>query len=146
MYNILKEAHSGLAYLVLLTLLLSTIIYFLQYAGKKSLRKKSKTLALVTMIIVHLQFLLGIILYFVSPIIQSGFKDFSATMKDPLLRLQILEHPLIMLVVVVFVTLAHKHVKKASLDLSSLTVGAPLLLLFALILALSRIPWSVWMA
>lgn len=144
MYKILKEAHSGLAYLVLLGLLLSTVIYLIRFFSKKNLNPKSKIIALITMIFVHLQVVLGIIVYFISPIIQSGLKDFGGSMKNSLTRLQILEHPIVMIIAAVLVTVAHRQVKSRSLAGSSLNIGAPLLFLVAFVLVLSRIPWSVW--
>lgn len=146
MYKILKEAHSGFAYLVLLGLVLSTVFYFIQFAGKKNLNAKSKTIALITMIVTHLQFLVGLILYFVSPAIKVAMGDFGAAMKDSTLRLQSLEHPIIMLLVVILVTLAHRGVKAKSLSGSVLNIAPPAMFLLALVLALSRIPWSTWMA
>ncbi len=145
MYKILKEAHSGLAYLVILALVISTVFYLFQFLGRKNLNPKSKTIALITMILVHLQVLLGIVVYFVSPIIQAGLKDFGGAMKDSLTRLQVLEHPITMILAAVLVTIAHRQVKSKSLSGNALNIGAPILFLVGLLLVLSRIPWSVWM-
>jgi len=144
MYKFLKEAHSGLAYLVILSLLISTLFYLVLFFTKKKMKKSLKTPALITMIIVHLQVLFGIIVYFISPIIQSGLSDFGGSMKNSLTRLQILEHPLMMIIAAVLVTIAHRQVKSKSLAGNQLNIGAPILFLIAFAIVLSRIPWSVW--
>ena len=143
-YTILKEAHSGLAYLVLLGLLVSVVYYFLQYFKKDIQSKKSKTIALVTMIIVHLQFLFGFILYFVSPLTKAAMQDFGAAMKSEGLRFQAIEHPLTMLIVVILVTIAHKKIKTAAVENTIIKWLSPAMFLLALIAALSMIPWDVW--
>ncbi len=145
MYNFLKNSHSGLAYLVLLGLLISTFYYFAQVRSKEKITKQKRTIALVTMILVHTQFVLGILLYFVSPIVKQALSDFGSAMGDSNLRLYSLEHPMVMLIVVVLVTLAHRSVKNAMLHNRKLSNLAPVFFLFSLLLAASRIPWSTWL-
>ncbi len=143
-YDILKHSHSGLAYLVLISLLFATIYYFTLAASKKNLNIKSKTTALITMIIVHLQFVFGIGLYFISPIVKQALGNISGAMKSENLRLYAVEHPMVMLIVVVLVTIAHRRVKNAAIHERKLGYSAGVLFIISLILALSRIPWSVW--
>lgn len=143
-YTILKEAHSGLAYLVLLGLLVSAVYYFAQSVSNKVQSKKSKKLALITMIFVHLQFFFGLILYFVSPLTRAAMQDFGGAMKSEPLRFQAIEHPLTMLVVVVLVTIANKKVKTAAMENTILKWIAPAMFLLALVAALTMIPWDVW--
>ena len=143
MYKLIKEAHSGIAYIVLLGLVVSTIYYFVRFASKKQLNPKEKTISLITMIAVHLQFLIGLILLFVSPITKSAFQDFGAAMKNDALRKQAIEHPVTMLIVVVLVTIANKKIKSSALQNSQLKVAAPVLYLVALALALAMNPWNI---
>ena len=145
MYKILLEAHSGIAYLTLLGLLISTIYYFIKSSSKQSLITKNKTISLVTMIVVHLQALLGLILFFVSPKGKQLFNDFGAAMQNDALRKQIIEHPVTMILVAVLVTIANKKIKQASLQGIPLKMVAPVLYLIALALALAMVPWGVWL-
>ena len=145
MYTFIKEAHSGLAYLVLLGFVISAIYYFVFYSNKKALHPNNKTLALITLIVTHLQVVFGLILYFISPITKQAFNDFGAAMKSDMLRTYAVEHPLMMIVVVVLVTIAHKKVKTAAITNSSLGLAAPILFLVGLAAALAMVPWNAWL-
>ena len=57
------------------------------------------------MMAVHLQFLLGVSLYFVSPLMRQAMQDMAATMKDPAARFFFAEHPTLMILAVVAATL-----------------------------------------
>ena len=139
MYTGIKHFHSGLAYLLLAGLVIA-IIYAIA-SRKKSFTAGSSKIALIGLICAHLQFLLGIVLYFLSPL---GASNFSGdAMKEKVSRLYIIEHPLMMLIAVVLVTIGYSRAKK----LSSNTKKYNSIILFysiALILMLSVIPWNVW--
>ena len=74
-------------------------------------RGSSKT-DLILLILAHTQFLIGGILYFVSPMSTSGLNNLGAAMKDPTLRLYTIEHPLIMIFAIVFITILFKSKKR----------------------------------
>ncbi len=70
-------------------------------------------LALFTLIVSHIQLLIGIVLYFVSPYFQAfGEGGMGGVMKDSTLRLYLVEHPLIMVIAVILITLAIRNTKK----------------------------------
>ena len=66
MYEIILNLHSYWAYLVLFVLLLAVINSFSGLFGKKEYSPKSFRIALFALIVSHIQFLIAIILYFVS--------------------------------------------------------------------------------
>lgn len=141
MYKMLQPAHSGVAYLALIFLVIAIINAFVGLSSKKEFTEKDRKLGLMGLIFCHIQLVLGLILYFVSPMVQS----FSIAMKDSTLRLYALEHPLINIIAIAFITIGwskHKRTtdsnKKFKMFAVFYTVG--------LILILSRIPWSVWLA
>lgn len=145
MYNFVQKAHSGWAYLTILALLVACIYFIIKLASKKPLASGDKKFSLFALIATHIQFVLGLILLFVSPFTKSAFSDFGAAMKDSTLRLYAVEHPLTMLIAVVLVTIAHSKTKKRialGLPMGSLQV---VFFVLALLLILSRIPWSAWM-
>src|SRR5690625_7972738 len=74
-----------------------------------------RKVALGGLISMHLQFLVGLVLYLVSPLGLSNLMSGEA-MQNSLSRLYALEHPLIMLIPVVLVTLGHRKVKKPGDD------------------------------
>ena len=136
-YNIIQHFHSGWAYLTLLM----AIVFFLSvsfYALNKKIKDKTITkISFFTTLVFHVQMVVGIILYFVSPYAKWN----ENTMKDDTLRLYAMEHPLIMFTAVILITVANSKIKKSE------TIKTPvaILALFALACVLSRIPWSAWM-
>ncbi len=139
MYTGIKHFHSGLAYLLLAGLVVA-IIYAIG-SRKKNFTAGSRKVALIGLICAHLQFVLGIVLYFLSPL---GASNLSGdAMKEKVSRLYILEHPLMMLIAVVLVTIGYSRAKK----LNSNSKKYNSIILFygiALILMLSVIPWNIW--
>src|SRR5690625_6025130 len=98
-----------------------------------------RKVALGGLISMHLQFLVGLVLYLVSPLGLSNLMSGEA-MQNSLSRLYALEHPLIMLIAVVLVTIGYRKVKKPGDDVRRYKT----ILLFytiALILVLNRITW-----
>lgn len=143
MYNILKQAHSGIAYLLLLALVAAILFTIVSWAGKKPFKKSNKIAALIGFASGHLQFLIGLILYFVSPL---GVSNLSGeTMGDSTARLYALEHPLTMIIAIVLITIGYSKSKKAETDQGKYKMIV-LFYTLGLILVLSRIPWSVWPA
>lgn len=139
MYTGLQHAHSFIAYAVLILLAVAAINGILGVASKKAFKAGDRKLALFALIFTHVQLLIGLILYFVSPMVQS----FSVAMKDSALRLYALEHPLINIIAVVLITIGWSSHKKKTDDTSKFKSFAVFYTL-GLILILSRIPWSNW--
>ena len=129
---------------MLAILLAASVNAIIGLVGKKEYQAKDFRISLFALIVTHLQFVFGIILYFVSGKIlwfsNVAVKDI---MGDPLLRLYNVEHPTVMILAIALLTIGYsKHKKK----LTS-TPKFKLIAIFytlALILILSRIPWSVW--
>ncbi len=141
MYTGLKHLHSFLAYLLLAALVFSIIYVIIQFVGKKSFTDKVRKVALIGFIATHLQLLIGLILYFVSPVGLSNFS--SEAMSESLSRLYVLEHPLTMLIGIILISIGYIKAKKPGDDARRFRT----IIIFyglGLILMLSRIPWSVW--
>lgn len=129
--------HSTVAIILLLALLISIIITLVNYLGNKPYNRK---IALLGFIVSHIQLLVGLILYFTLqyPSMISG-----AAMKDPTLRLKIVEHPLTMIIAIVVITIGYSKAKKIE---NPVKANKTVLIFYVigLILMLSRIPWSTW--
>ncbi|MFV0304932.1 MAG: hypothetical protein ACK5IC_05590 [Moheibacter sp.] len=135
-YKILQHFHSGWAYL---TLLMGIVFFFMVGFYVLNKKAKDKTIAkisLITTLVFHVQMVIGVILYFVSPYAQWS----SETMKDATNRLYAMEHPLMMFVAVILITITNSKIKKAEY----LKMPVAILALLALAVVLSRIPWSAW--
>lgn len=141
MYETILNLHSYWAYLVLFVLLLAVINSFIGFFGKKEYSAKAFRIALFSLIVSHIQFLIAIILYFVSPKF-SLWAD-GGVMGDSLLRLYLVEHPLMNIIAIALVTIGYsKHKKKLTSIAKYKTIA--IFYTIALLLFLSRIPWDVW--
>lgn len=140
MYTGLQHAHSYIAYLALILLVVAAINAIIGMTSNKEFKDNDRKLSLFALIFTHVQLLIGIILYFVSPLVQS----FSVVMKDSTLRLYALEHPLINIIAVVLITIGwSKHKKAATNKAKFKSIG--IMYAIGTILILSRIPWSTWL-
>ncbi|HLR25577.1 MAG TPA: hypothetical protein VK112_06890 [Fodinibius sp.] len=106
-YNILLHAHSGLRWLLLIALIAALFQTFSRRGTSGSIMETKSVL--FTFILTHLQLLVGIILYFISPKVVFG----GDTMSNSLFRFFTVEHALGMLIAVVLITLGYTKAKKA---------------------------------
>ena len=109
MYEFLLKTHSGLRYLVLLMLLVVIVNSLIGLTSKKTFGKTDNLLSLVLLITTHIQFLAGLVLYFVSP--RVVFND--QTMQGDF-RYWTIEHSTIMIIAVALITIARSTSKKLS--------------------------------
>ncbi|NQD71476.1 hypothetical protein HP439_12155 [Sphingobacterium shayense] len=134
----MKHLHSTIAIVLLLALVIVLIITLINYLGNKPYNRK---IALIGFISAHIQLLLGLVLYFISPL---GVQAFSSeNMKNSLSRLYFLEHPLMMVIGIVLITIGYSKAKKLT---DAKKANQTILIFFGLglILILSRVPWTTW--
>lgn len=145
MYNTIQTLHSYWAYIVLLILILATLNALYKTFADKEYEAKDFRISLFTLIVSHIQLLIGLVLYFVSPRLslfsESGMGEI---MKDSVNRLYLVEHPLINIIAVALITIGYSKHKKKLTSPSKLKIIA-IFYTIALVLFLSRIPWSTWM-
>ncbi|AZQ43398.1 hypothetical protein [Nonlabens ponticola] len=146
-YSILKSAHSGWAYLVVTVLVLATLNALIGFFSKKEFGNRDFSLALGGLIVTHIQLLLGLALWALSPYSNMLFSNFSFLMtpEGRGARLLALEHPLTMIIATTILTIGYsKHKKKITSNgkLKMLSIFYTI----ALVLVLSRLPWSQWFA
>ncbi|MGO2102934.1 MAG: hypothetical protein ACTH5N_03895 [Psychroflexus halocasei] len=144
MSEVIKVLHSYWAYLVLLILILATFNAIIKTLSKSPYGAKDFRISLFTLIVSHIQLLIGIVLYFVSPYF-SAFSEqgMGEIMKNSNLRLYLVEHPLIMIISIILITVGYsKHKKKLSSTKKFRMIA--IFYALALILMLSRIPWNAW--
>jgi len=137
MYKFLQNFHSGWAYLTLLAGVLFFVMIGYYAINKKARNNFITKLSFFTTLTFHIQLIIGVILYFVSPYAQwSG-----DTMKDPTNRLYAMEHPLMMFAAVVLITVSNSKLKKSE----TVKMAPAILGLLALACVVSRIPWDAWL-
>ncbi|WP_225541722.1 hypothetical protein [Empedobacter stercoris] len=136
--NFIKQFHSGWAYLVILMgviFVISTLIYAI---SKKDTNATIKKIGLFTTIIFHVQLLIGLVYY----IMMFSALEPSNIMSDSALRLTFVEHPMMMIAGVVFITIANAKLKRSTTVPMSVAIFA----IIGLVCILSRIPYHVWFA
>lgn len=106
--------------------------------------KADKKLALIPLILTHLQFILGLALYFLG---DKGYKltQVDGFMKNSQMRLYAVEHISVMILAIALVTIGYSSAKRAGND-SAKFKRLGLFFTLGLILMLSRIPWNVWLS
>jgi Zn-dependent protease with chaperone function len=141
MYTGLQHFHSFMAYLVLLGLIVSIVFAFMGMSGNKPFTDKDRKRGLLGLIPAHLQWVIGAILYFISPKgIDWATQGF---MKVSEQRFYVLEHPLTMIIAVVLITVGYARSKRLRDDKKRFSSIA-IFYTIALILILARIPWGEW--
>jgi len=144
MYETIQFIHSYWAYLVLIVLVVASVNSIVGYATNKEYGATNFRIALFTLIVSHLQLLIGFVLYFSSPYFKMWSEvGMGGVMKDSTLRLYNVEHPLVMILAIVFITMGYSKHKKKLTSKPKFKILA-IFYTLALILVLSRIPWSAW--
>lgn len=138
-----QHLHSYLAYIVLAGITFSFILALFGALSGKEFGEKDRKFGLIGMILAHIQLLVGIVLYFLSPL---GFSNLSGeAMGDSMSRLYALEHPLINILAVALITIGYSRAKKLSESRSRFR-SIYMFYGIAFILILSRIPWNAWLS
>lgn len=134
--NILIHAHSGLRWIVLILLILAIVKMISGWTGLKEFKASDKKIALFAMISYHTQFLIGLVLFFISaktarPEGFMGIKVF---------RFFNVEHSLMMIIAMVLITIGYSKSKKIEEDKKKFKTIA-IFYTIALIIILAAIPW-----
>ena len=124
--------HHYLPYLFLMVLLISIVR---SYLGKIENPKTDKLL-LGTLILAHVQLIIGFYLLFPFPEVEMG-----VIMKDASIRFKFVEHPLMMLISVVLITIG-KYKSKKITDIKKANKLIFGYFIIAFILIIMRIPWD----
>lgn len=139
-YPFLQKFHSGWAYLVLLLLVVVVVMSIIGFSSKSKFSATNRKLALVTLIFSHIQLLIGLVLWVVSPLGKAALSQKS----NAVMRLTALEHPLINIIAIVLITIGWSKHKKRVEDVAIFKNFA-IFYGLALLLILSRIPWATWL-
>ena len=140
----LKFIHSYFAYLVITQLVVSTIRFLVRYLLSKDYTPTDFRLALITFIVSHTQLLIGLFLYFISDKFSLWYElSLNEIITSPINRLYLIEHPIVNIIAIVFITRGYSLHKKRRVSNSKFkAIGFNYLL--GLVLLLSRIPWDNW--
>jgi hypothetical protein len=139
MYHFIQKFHSGWAYLALLLLVVAVVNSIIGMTSKKEFTAKDRKIALFGLIATHIQLVVGIILYFVSPL---GLASFGQ-MAESDVRIPAMDHPIMNVLAIALITIGWvKHKKGATNEAKFKSIA--LFYGLGLIFILSRIPWHLW--
>jgi hypothetical protein len=110
----------------------------------KEFSTKDLRISLFGLIFSHIQLLIGLILYFVSPWFDQWAAIGMGVMKDAQARLYLVEHPITNILAIVLITIGWSMHKRQS-ESSKKFLRIILFYSLGLLLLLSRIPWSTWL-
>lgn len=136
LYPVMIHLHSVFRWLVLLLIIIAIIDAVIKLRAKYKPAGKDSKWKLFAMIILHLQFIIGLILYFISPKVIFD----AASMKNSIQRFFLVEHIALMVIAIVLVTLGHIKSKRTS---DSIRKQKNIIIYFSigLLLILLSIPW-----
>jgi len=141
----MKQIHSYWAYLAVLILLIATVNAIIGLTQNKEFKDKDLRISLFTLIVMHIQLLIGLGWYFMSPAYKAMKEiGMGEVMKDATLRLYAVEHPLMMILAIVLITIGWSKHKKKTTDKAKFKTIA-IFYGIALVFVLSRIPWNQWL-
>jgi uncharacterized membrane protein YbjE (DUF340 family) len=136
MYNILVHLHSVNRWIVLLLIVLALIKSFSGWFGKKDFTDADKKSALFALIFTHIQLILGLALFFISPLV--SFEE--GALKSEVFRFYTVEHFTMMIIAIALITIGFSLSKRAQESITKFKRIAVFYLL-GLIIILSSIPW-----
>ncbi len=133
--------HNTLRWLILLFAVVALLRALKGLNGGVDYATGARRAVSIFMMSLHLQLLLGIVLFGVSPLARSAMTDMGATMKDAGLRSIVVEHPTLMLLAVIAATLTSVIARRGPDDTvrhRRAAIGVAL----TLGLLLAGIPWQ----
>lgn len=141
----MKQIHSYWAYIAVIILVIAVLNAIIGLTKNNEFKDKDLRISLFTLIVMHIQLLIGLGWYFMSPWFQA-LREFgmAETMKDAPLRLQAVEHPLMMILAIVLITVGFSKHKKQTADKQKFKIIA-IYYGIGLLFILSRVPWGLWL-
>ena len=134
--------HSSLRWVILLTLFIHLYCIYTGYFRNKPFTKFNRIFSHVTVGFIHLQFVIGLYVYYTSEKINIFLADIKGSMAISELRFFAVEHSLIMLIAIIIITIGSfksKRIederKKYKTQIIYFTIG--------LVLILAAIPWNM---
>ncbi|MEI3802043.1 hypothetical protein SAMN05660461_3407 [Chitinophaga ginsengisegetis] len=137
---LINYVHSFLRWAILLAGLWAVIRSLKGVTGKTPFTAADSKAGLFFMIFCDLQLVVGLILFFMSPLSQAGVADMGGAMKNPVLRFFTVEHEVMAIIAIALVHIGKSKIKKAATDAQKHKLG---LIFFGLafIVILALIPW-----
>lgn len=141
MYNTLLALHSLTRWLVLGSLIFALFRAYRGWLFKKPFSKIDNIVRIVSATVAHVQLVLGLTLYFVSPIVNYFLHNFGIAVRERNIRFFGMEHVTMMLVAITLITIGSVKTKHKPTDEQKFKTMAIWYTIAFVIIFLS-IPWS----
>ncbi|TWJ04591.1 hypothetical protein JN11_00303 [Mucilaginibacter frigoritolerans] len=141
MYQFILAFHSLLRWLVLTSLLVSIITAYRGWFQYKTYSKRDNLIRMITVIIAHTQLVIGLWLYFISPIVNYFLHNFKDAVHNRQIRFFGIEHITMMITAIILITIGSAKAKKQTTDNQKFKTIA-IWFTIGLLVILSSIPWS----
>jgi uncharacterized membrane protein len=141
MYATLLALHSLTRWFVLISLLFAIFRAWRGWLLQKPWLKSDDRLRHITATIAHIQLVLGIWLYFISPVVSYFLHNFHTAVHERAIRFFGMEHISMMLIGITLITIGSAKAKRQATDKQKFKTMA-IWFTIALLVILSSIPWS----
>ncbi|NOT38012.1 MAG: hypothetical protein HOP11_11595 [Saprospiraceae bacterium] len=143
MYDILLSTHSWLRWVLLLVFILVIVKSYTGWKSNRIYTPDDKKWNTILIALVHSQLVIGLILYFTSPMMKAILSDMGGSMKDSSLRFWSVEHLFGMVLAVIIAQVGSIKAKNKTTDTGKFKT-AFVYYLIALLLILLMIPFGIW--
>lgn len=139
-YSTFLVLHSLLRWFVLISLIYTMFIAYKGWFSSLSYTPRHDKIRNITVIIAHVQLLVGLVLYGISPLIHGMFQNFGNAMGQSSIRFYGMEHSIMMIIAIVLITIGSAKAKRASESILKFKKIA-IWFTIALVIILISIPW-----
>jgi sorbitol-specific phosphotransferase system component IIC len=140
-YSLILKIHHYLAFASLFFLAATTVLAFSGWLGKRNYASFDDLFATITLSLVHTQLLMGLVVYFSSPIVKAGLADMGSAMKDASMRYYVVEHITVMIIGAILVTIGRARSRR-KFEATAKHQQIAIFFLIGLLAICSRVPWE----
>jgi hypothetical protein len=141
MYSLLLIFHSLFRWLVLASLLFTLYRAYRGWFSNKPYSKLDNTVRHTTATIAHIQLIIGLWLYSISPIIEYFLHNFKEAVHERQIRFFGMEHSTMMLIAIIVITIGSSRAKRKLTDKEKFKTMA-IWFTIGLLIILTSIPWA----
>lgn len=140
MVEVLAAIHNVLRWVVLIAAFAAIGMAWQGVFSKRAWTRGDRLRSVALVASLHIQLLLGLVLYALSPVVRAGLQDMSTAMSTRGIRFFVVEHLFLMVLAVVVIQVGSIMAKKADEDAKK-HKRAAIFFTLGLVLVLGGIPW-----
>lgn len=141
MYSLTLATHNIVRWLVLAAGIWAVVRCWMGWRARSVWGEKDAGAVKLFVNALSLQFVVGVVLYAVSPLIRSGLADMGAAMRTPSVRYFVVEHVFVMIAAIALGHIGAARIRKAGSD-SARFQTATIWMGLALAAAAGFVPWD----